>query len=330
MPLPKATWDVLNSLLAHRREPGECRREKENGDCVTFATTAMPPKKVQTNTFTRENAKLADQAIDQLSSLLSNQMTVGVLRQRFKVFTIQPKMRGAWVVAFQTEVHRENIDALLEGPQTGDLIYAHFQKCAHIIHFIPKRHLPHAVQSLVPDDYNRSLVIPILFEASVPESTDGDVLRRIQVLSKTDIDDYERKMIMHMAERLNMQHADGSDGGLGSMRVCDMTIDSLVDMKPPSDYEGTPPPEDIMTACKTVFLMKEYQMSTSGYPCANCQAEPGADAKPFAKCGKCRTQSYCSVDCQRAHWRAVHAQECKSRKEMRGLVMNILLRDGKL
>ena len=45
--------------------------------------------------------------------------------------------------------------------------------------------------------------------------------------------------------------------------------------------------------------------------CSNCLAPEGSDsALKLSACTRCGTVVYCSKDCQRAHWKANHKQNC--------------------
>jgi MYND finger/PBDC1 protein len=50
--------------------------------------------------------------------------------------------------------------------------------------------------------------------------------------------------------------------------------------------------------------------------CAQCKADKlkGSDDKeaPLKLCSRCRVVKYCSVECQRLHWRTTHKRECSS------------------
>mmetsp|Transcript_2650 Transcript_2650/g.5659 ORF Transcript_2650/g.5659 Transcript_2650/m.5659 type:complete len:103 (+) Transcript_2650:1020-1328(+) len=47
----------------------------------------------------------------------------------------------------------------------------------------------------------------------------------------------------------------------------------------------------------------------SSMRCANC-LKPKSENGSLSKCKKCKVMRYCSKDCQVAHWRAGHKQEC--------------------
>ena len=46
--------------------------------------------------------------------------------------------------------------------------------------------------------------------------------------------------------------------------------------------------------------------------CASCGGLPSALATQFLRCAKCRSVDYCSIQCQKSHWLAVHNTECAS------------------
>jgi hypothetical protein len=50
--------------------------------------------------------------------------------------------------------------------------------------------------------------------------------------------------------------------------------------------------------------------SLLGAPCSQCEGEVVAGSTGGV-CRGCFQTKYCSVECQRAHWRAGHKQECK-------------------
>jgi hypothetical protein len=54
------------------------------------------------------------------------------------------------------------------------------------------------------------------------------------------------------------------------------------------------------------------QAATRGrsFACAACGALPALDVTPFQKCAACTGVTYCSKECQRAHWPA-HRADCK-------------------
>ena len=45
-------------------------------------------------------------------------------------------------------------------------------------------------------------------------------------------------------------------------------------------------------------------------PCSKTQAALTAAGGSFSKCARCKAVRYCSRDCQRAHWKNGHKQEC--------------------
>ena len=45
--------------------------------------------------------------------------------------------------------------------------------------------------------------------------------------------------------------------------------------------------------------------------CGNCQGEAPLVVSPFQLCAGCESVSYCSRDCQKAHWRRTHRLTCK-------------------
>ena len=49
--------------------------------------------------------------------------------------------------------------------------------------------------------------------------------------------------------------------------------------------------------------------------CANCLAPEGQDGSALLKCNRCGTAFYCDKDCQIAHWKAGHKQQCVTPKE---------------
>jgi hypothetical protein len=49
-------------------------------------------------------------------------------------------------------------------------------------------------------------------------------------------------------------------------------------------------------------------------PCAGCGAVRGADAPHFQYCAACKLVAYCTAECQRAHWKRAHKQECATLK----------------
>lgn len=75
---------------------------------------------------------------------------------------------------------------------------------------------------------------------------------------------------------------------------------------------------DIETAkAKLAATMLESQddLYTPKMQCASCSA-PKSGAATLRVCSSCRCVSYCSVDCQRAHWKSGHKQVCKQRQEL--------------
>ena len=46
--------------------------------------------------------------------------------------------------------------------------------------------------------------------------------------------------------------------------------------------------------------------------CASCGGLPSTLATQFLRCAKCRSVDYCSIQCQKSHWLAVHNTECAS------------------
>ena len=54
-----------------------------------------------------------------------------------------------------------------------------------------------------------------------------------------------------------------------------------------------------------------------GLECGNCEAHHWEDNtnESMQRCGGCRRVSYCSVDCQRSHWK-VHKEDCKKWKKL--------------
>jgi hypothetical protein len=51
--------------------------------------------------------------------------------------------------------------------------------------------------------------------------------------------------------------------------------------------------------------------------CANCGKSKDEVGKKLPVCKGCDSRAYCSVSCQKAHWKAFHRSECKSLKEER-------------
>ena len=49
--------------------------------------------------------------------------------------------------------------------------------------------------------------------------------------------------------------------------------------------------------------------NTSSNCCILCGESPDCAAIVLSKCGKCKQAQYCSVGCQRAHWK-LHKQQC--------------------
>ena len=49
---------------------------------------------------------------------------------------------------------------------------------------------------------------------------------------------------------------------------------------------------------------------TSSLVCRNCGVGQGRVGKPLLVCSKCRCTHYCCADCQRAHWKLEHKEEC--------------------
>ena len=52
---------------------------------------------------------------------------------------------------------------------------------------------------------------------------------------------------------------------------------------------------------------------------AGCPRKMKADGSPLEMCAGCRRTHYCSVDCQRADWKAVHKAECKHLQQLQKL-----------
>ena len=44
--------------------------------------------------------------------------------------------------------------------------------------------------------------------------------------------------------------------------------------------------------------------------CAFCEESPLRAAIALSRCGRCKQVSYCSADCQKAHWK-LHKKTCK-------------------
>ncbi len=53
------------------------------------------------------------------------------------------------------------------------------------------------------------------------------------------------------------------------------------------------------------------QLRMCGNPQCGNFAERSEGALPFKQCGGCRVVRYCGADCQRAHWREGHREQCK-------------------
>ena len=83
--------------------------------------------------------------------------------------------------------------------------------------------------------------------------------------------------------------------------------------EPRAAATGKPKPRPLRTA-------SSWAKDGGCYVCGG--AAPGGDA--MKKCGSCRVASYCSVDCQRAHWR-FHKVQCKL---ARSLVKQSSAREG--
>jgi len=49
---------------------------------------------------------------------------------------------------------------------------------------------------------------------------------------------------------------------------------------------------------------------SEGKLCSNCQS-PEGQALKHKICSACKQAFYCSVDCQRNHWKSGHKVECK-------------------
>lgn len=67
----------------------------------------------------------------------------------------------------------------------------------------------------------------------------------------------------------------------------------------------------------------EHNFRPCSHPgCTRVPASPGivpevASELPTMRCGRCRVESYCGAECQRAHWRAGHKEECPRLAQMR-------------
>ncbi|KAF1847749.1 uncharacterized protein K460DRAFT_363787 [Cucurbitaria berberidis CBS 394.84] len=51
--------------------------------------------------------------------------------------------------------------------------------------------------------------------------------------------------------------------------------------------------------------------SSTRTACSSCHRQPSPDEGAFQICSGCKSQSYCSSQCQRKSWRSGHKQECK-------------------
>lgn len=74
-------------------------------------------------------------------------------------------------------------------------------------------------------------------------------------------------------------------------------------------------PERDGTRASAAALAAPLAASSASRACANptCRLPSGAsvgDSKRLKQCSRCEKVRYCSVDCQKAHWRAGHKQAC--------------------
>ena len=74
------------------------------------------------------------------------------------------------------------------------------------------------------------------------------------------------------------------------------------------------PGEDEGVARSTDKVRLESNTELVGRKCDNptCMVREGLGGAVFKRCGACKQQVYCSVHCQRTHWRDGHSKECKT------------------
>jgi hypothetical protein len=65
----------------------------------------------------------------------------------------------------------------------------------------------------------------------------------------------------------------------------------------------------------STFTLGSLLMNARRDLCAACEAEPTAERK-LKICGRCLKVSYCSAECQRAHWAEEHKVQCKMLQEL--------------
>jgi hypothetical protein len=70
---------------------------------------------------------------------------------------------------------------------------------------------------------------------------------------------------------------------------------------------------------RLVYAMQQLQSASEGAAaapvdasvCAFCEESPERAAMKRSRCGACKAVMYCSVGCQKAHWK-IHKAQCKT------------------
>ena len=70
-------------------------------------------------------------------------------------------------------------------------------------------------------------------------------------------------------------------------------------------------PGNVDAAERAVAETTAARRSQTQCAAAGCPRKMKADGSPLEMCSGCRQTHYCSVECQRADWKAVHKAECK-------------------